>query len=569
MGNVISSTSLSESSDLKTKSMDNPRNCYTSGTCAPGFIMGNDGICRKGWSPDCGENCARQRCNNSGGTWVPADYRFSAYLCRPKPDMSKFALSIFTETGFRGEQECFPQEGKYFCKLPKVGSLITSDQYIVVLFSGANLDGDFISTYQIVSGGLINAKSVLIIKQTDYHPVALSSSPYNSIGPNFWLKNGLYPNLSDQSIGSYTISSLKPYYSKQPTTGIMFYSEEAYSGKTFYLGTKAPTIGQANIGFIPKSLTVFKADKIYFYQDLNLKGTEMPLEVKSYEDLAETFRMSKDDITKSSSISIPEGYIAFLYTETKFKGEKIIFSAGAYNLPENWNDKVKSAHFFTLESLQKFQLPDFNSVQDTFVKENSSLNNVVNVAPGWENAEYNVVAKNELKGGSCIQFSKLKDLGLYKTQPNTFVLDFYAGLFTKEEALNYARQLKVPYFGYVINTGDDKKMEEISENQKLHYFGGFKINSSYTDLLRTYNQEQLEWTQLINILFMPQSIFGTNLHVYQLFDLESRDYKLCNKFVEQAIKMNEYAIEMNSSKEGGDLYKEKLRLLGFQNSLSS
>jgi len=52
--------------------------------CPPGYGIGPDRTCLMGWSKECGQACAENRCRNSGGTWVPLDYRYNPYTCRPK-----------------------------------------------------------------------------------------------------------------------------------------------------------------------------------------------------------------------------------------------------------------------------------------------------------------------------------------------------------------------------------------------------------------------------------------------------------------------------------------------------
>ena len=38
--------------------------------------------CYAGWHPDCAEDCHRNSCAQSGGTWIPKDYRYNGYTCR-------------------------------------------------------------------------------------------------------------------------------------------------------------------------------------------------------------------------------------------------------------------------------------------------------------------------------------------------------------------------------------------------------------------------------------------------------------------------------------------------------
>lgn len=40
-----------------------------------------DNTCVTGWTPQCGEDCARNNCANEGGIWVPLDYGYNPYTC--------------------------------------------------------------------------------------------------------------------------------------------------------------------------------------------------------------------------------------------------------------------------------------------------------------------------------------------------------------------------------------------------------------------------------------------------------------------------------------------------------
>lgn len=563
MGNVTSSNQTVQ--DIKKLNVKNAISCEKS-ECSPGFKKGKGDICYTGWSASCGEGCARNNCYRGGGTWVPANYNESPFLCKINKKIFNTPLTLYKDNSFNGQSECFPKEGKYNCKLNEVKSVKIDNNYLAVLYSSSGLTGSFVSTYENTSGKLLNVKSVALINQDVTKQIVLSSEKVKKVGPNFYLKHGLYPSIENITIGSYTISSANPYYSKQPNDGIMFYSDEIYNGKSFYLGKNSPTSGQAKMGFKPKSMMVFKADKIYFYQDSNLRGGEIPMEVKAYPNLEEEFRTNKNDITKSSSISIPERRIAFLYTEANFKGKKIILSAGGYNLPAGWNDHVKSAQFLTLDELKKYQVVEFNKARNQYLNQNPSLTKFVKITPGWENTEFNLIAKNSLGGGSCASKGKLTDIGLFKTTPEKFVLDFYAGLLTRDEAENYAKEYNVPYFGYVVNSGNDITLKNIKPNQKLHYFGGFTINSTYTDELRKMNKKQKEWANMMNKIFMPQSVFGTNLHVFEVQYTQQLDTQICNKFVDKANEMNQYALEMNQN-SCTTLYSEKNRILTLQKKL--
>lgn len=533
--------------------IENPKSCSPWEKCPSGYTEGKDGMCWRGWTESCGQNCAYDICVGNGGTWVPADYRVSAYLCRAKSSQySSFPLTLYSGNGYSGEKECYPEEGKYRCNLPNVGSLKLSNNYLAVLFTGDNNTGNFISTKISASAGsLIDAKSVLLLSDKENNlSISLSSQPFKQTGPNFWLSRGLYPRLTHSTIGSYDIPKTEnPYYSKNPNDGIMFYSEENYIGKSFYLGTKSSTTGHAIMGFAPKSFMIFKADKIYFYKNEQLQGQETSMEVIAYPDLEETFN-NKTNIVNSSSVSIPEGIIAMLYTEKNFTGKKLILSAGGYNLPNGWNDHVKSAHFFTLEGLKKYQEKSFDKERIKFFQENSTLKETINITKGWENAEYNIVARNRLAGGTCFKNIKAVDMGIQITSPEEFVLDFYGGLFTKKEAENYAKSLNIPYFGYVVNQGNDVDMDNMGDTRKLHYFGGFKLNS---------NDKKMKTLG---------TIFGTHLHVYRYDYVQDDNTDICVQFIKQANKMNEYARIMNEAGTGDQLYSQQSRINNIRTNLN-
>lgn len=523
-------------------SIKNPDSCSTRMQCPKGFNKDKD-VCYAGWSSSCDENCYKDRCKSENGTWVNVNPAVSPYKC--KPAIKQADLNLYSGNWYDGKRECFDNEGKYYCNLTNVGSLKLRNNFMVVLYSGNNLDGEFMSVLKDQGGGnLINAKTVLLLKNIIPLTLSLSSKTYNEVGSNFWLTRGLYPDLSNVYVGSYKISSVNPFYKKESNEGIMFYSEKSYLGKSIYLGTKSPTQGQLKLGFIPKSAMIFKADKIYLYKDGDLTGKEITVNTVAYPDMHNAFGKNKVDIVNTQSISIPEGIIAFLYTEKNFKGNKLILSAGAYNLPNGWSDHVKSAHFFTLSSLKTYQENMLDQARNNFLNKFPHLNTKVDIAPGWEQTSYNIVAKNILRNGNCYIYAKnLEDIGVHSTTPNEFVLEFYLGLLTKDEASEYAKTQSIPYFGYVVNPGYN---QPIKKDQKLNFFGGYTLNSDNSS-------EKL-----------PQSVFGTHLHVYKYDFAKRMGSQICSAFVKQANIMNQYARDM---KYDYKLYEEKLRLENIKKSI--
>ena len=54
--------------------------------CPPGYSGPNaDGNCIASWSYACGEDCAKNKCAEAGGTWIPLDYRYNPYTCKMTP----------------------------------------------------------------------------------------------------------------------------------------------------------------------------------------------------------------------------------------------------------------------------------------------------------------------------------------------------------------------------------------------------------------------------------------------------------------------------------------------------
>ena len=50
--------------------------------CPPGYSGPNaDGNCIASWSYTCGEDCAKNKCAEAGGSWIPLDYRYNPYTC--------------------------------------------------------------------------------------------------------------------------------------------------------------------------------------------------------------------------------------------------------------------------------------------------------------------------------------------------------------------------------------------------------------------------------------------------------------------------------------------------------
>jgi hypothetical protein len=49
--------------------------------CPVGFTGADGKVCTGGWTADCQEECARNKCSSFGGTWVPLDYSKNPYTC--------------------------------------------------------------------------------------------------------------------------------------------------------------------------------------------------------------------------------------------------------------------------------------------------------------------------------------------------------------------------------------------------------------------------------------------------------------------------------------------------------
>lgn len=59
----------------------------TPAKCPPGYNkptadVNNNNYCYAGWSSECGQDCANEKCVTNGGTWIPKDYRYNAYTCQ-------------------------------------------------------------------------------------------------------------------------------------------------------------------------------------------------------------------------------------------------------------------------------------------------------------------------------------------------------------------------------------------------------------------------------------------------------------------------------------------------------
>lgn len=52
--------------------------------CPKDYMPSGD-ECITGWSSTCGENCALNKCQAAGGTWIPKDYSRSPYTCKMPP----------------------------------------------------------------------------------------------------------------------------------------------------------------------------------------------------------------------------------------------------------------------------------------------------------------------------------------------------------------------------------------------------------------------------------------------------------------------------------------------------
>jgi len=71
---------------------------FTTGKCT-----GSGKCCRAGWSAQCGQSCAKERCTATGGTWVALDYYSNPYTC-DMPPAGCFALGkSYSPTNMGGQ----------------------------------------------------------------------------------------------------------------------------------------------------------------------------------------------------------------------------------------------------------------------------------------------------------------------------------------------------------------------------------------------------------------------------------------------------------------------------------
>ena len=77
----------------------------TQAKCPPGYNkptadVNNNNYCYAGWSSECGQACAKEKCITSGGTWIPMDYRYNSFTCQmsdPKVDKtSSQSISLYS-----------------------------------------------------------------------------------------------------------------------------------------------------------------------------------------------------------------------------------------------------------------------------------------------------------------------------------------------------------------------------------------------------------------------------------------------------------------------------------------
>ena len=61
---------------------------YWAGTGCPG----SGKCCNLGWTQDCQQDCAKKRCEDHSGTWIPRDYSKNPYTC----EMGMLQIILFT-----------------------------------------------------------------------------------------------------------------------------------------------------------------------------------------------------------------------------------------------------------------------------------------------------------------------------------------------------------------------------------------------------------------------------------------------------------------------------------------
>lgn len=77
----------------------------TQAKCPPGYNkptadVNNNNYCYAGWSSECDQACAKEKCVTNGGTWIPMDYRYNSFTCQmsdPKVDKtSSQSISLYS-----------------------------------------------------------------------------------------------------------------------------------------------------------------------------------------------------------------------------------------------------------------------------------------------------------------------------------------------------------------------------------------------------------------------------------------------------------------------------------------
>ena len=94
--------------------------------CPKDYMVRGD-ECIKGWTWNCDENCARQLCAESNGTWIPKDYRKEPYTCKMAPGSTK---SVCENTPNRRGLVSYSRNGYQTPTSNKCVSKLTENGYI-------------------------------------------------------------------------------------------------------------------------------------------------------------------------------------------------------------------------------------------------------------------------------------------------------------------------------------------------------------------------------------------------------------------------------------------------------
>ena len=435
-------------------------------------------------------------------------------------------------------------EGIYSIKLNQGNTL-------VVLFDGDNFSGDYLVSIQDIPNlddyNFGNKTSSLYVQKLYTNELIKFHFDNNrgNVGKFYLLQRGIFRDANKFTLGSYSLNGMRnfPAITKPSNYCIQFFEKPNYRGHSYYIPVGNTTISNVNIPFKIHSIAVFKGDRPYLYTEYNLLGDEAPLEIKDYANF-------NQNSGKYKSISIPEGYIVFLYNKPNFEVDaRYILSAGAYNLPTNWTNHVKSMRFFNKKTLLTYSIVESEKAKEKYLKQNPDILSTVKITEGYEKTEYNIVAKNEnLNEKNCYDIldKSYQDLGVNYSSGYNFVCDFYMGEMTFNQAKKIAEARYYLFFGFKQNFSQNINFDK--EKTILPFFGGYRINNDDP-----------------NGDYLLGNIYGCILRTFTI-PYRNRKFKTCVMFANKAEMMNKQTQVFNDV-NCQSMYKEKIRLNELQKNI--